>query len=645
MLVLASTLHSIQATAETETFEFPNIILILIDDQGWTDLSTPMDERTADSSSDFYETPNIDLLAQQSLRFSSGYAPSPICTPSRASILTGKSPQQLGFTDIPESRPGSRRFSDLYTGKKLIAPQPLTGLPEDEVTIAEIIRTQVDEDYATAHFGKWHLGGGGPARHGFEAHDGSTGNHNLSAHSPDPNPKDVFGVTGRAITFMKSQVYSKRPFFMQLSHYANHVPLSAMNDTIAKYQAKKKGNRHNNAVYAALNENLDTSIGRLMGALTELEIEDNTYVFYTSDNGGSKNTKNPSTNNAPLREGKTWVYEGGIRVPFMVRGPGIESGESAIPVIGWDLFPTFCAILECDGSLPDGVEGGNLLPLLSGQTDGIDRPRGESLYWHFPHYLSAKGTTPHSAIRLGDYKLIRFYHFEESKLFDLGSDIGEATDLSQQYPKIKKDLEERLVAYLSDIKAGMPEKNQFQRMGKKAPRAVDLSVQKFKAVELQARHTSVFSKIRYSIPRGWVVVDGESDWLAPSTDKQFWKPDFDASSDAYFVVSAIPPYLTLADRQKKHVSSLEQLAEHTIHSLKVTDDATLDGDLQYISLNNKNAVSFTVALGETHALTQSLVQITADKVATVAGSGPRDQMDSIRDLVLSIAATIEWEDG
>ncbi|MGI9228581.1 MAG: sulfatase [Gammaproteobacteria bacterium] len=437
----------------------PNIIFILVDDQGWTDLGIRMDSDIADSASDYYETPNIDRLARQSLRFSAGYSPSPICTPSRASLLTGKSPQQLGFTDIIESRPGGRRFSDLYAGKKLIGPQPVPGMPEEEITIAEIITERVKTDYAKAHFGKWHVGGGGPGRHGFDTHDGSTGNHNFNAHSADPNPKDVFGITGRAIAYMKSQVNSGRPFYMQLSHYANHVPLSALGDTVAKYKAKDKGVRHSNPVYAALNEDLDTSVGRLMDALEELGIADNTYIFYMSDNGGSKNIRNPSTNNAPLREGKTWVYEGGIRVPFMVLGPGIAPGESAVPIIGWDLLPTFCAISGCEGELPPGIEGGNLLPLLTGVADEVKRPRGEALFWHFPHYIAVKGTTPQSAIRVGEFKLIKFYHYEKTELYNLVTDIGETTDVSAQYPQIAKTLERRLDDYLSDIGAAMPRKN------------------------------------------------------------------------------------------------------------------------------------------------------------------------------------------
>lgn len=456
IFAICSSLALSQRSHAQENAQPPNVIFILIDDQGWTDLSTRMDSGVPDSMSDYYETPNIDALASESFRFSNGYAPAPICTPSRASLLTGKSPQQLGFTDILESRPGSRRFSDLYAGKKLIGPQPIEGLPEQEKTIAEVISQQVPVDYATAHFGKWHVGGGGPGEHGFEMHDGNTGNHNLNAHAHDPNPKDVYGITGRAIAFMKSQVNSGRPFYMQLSHYANHVPLSAMESTKQKYISKTKGERHTNPVYAALNDNLDESVGRLLESLEKMGIAENTYIIYSSDNGGSMNIRRPVTNNAPLRKGKTWVYEGGIRVPFMISGPGISSGQSDIPVIGWDILPTICGMLSCDGGEPNGVEGGDLMPVVTGGKAEVVRPRGNALYWHFPHYLTRKGTTPHSAVRDGKYKLIKFYHHERVELYDLSQDIGETNNLSESLPDVTQKLEAQLATYLKEIGAGMP---------------------------------------------------------------------------------------------------------------------------------------------------------------------------------------------
>lgn len=434
----------------------PNIIVILVDDQGWTDLSSKTDSKVSLSASDYYETPNIDILASLSKRFTNGYSPAPICTPSRASILTGKSPQKLGFTDIIESRPGGRRFTDLYAGKKLISPQPVEGLPEAETTIAEMIGETVPIDYAKAHFGKWHIGGGGPGLHGFEAHDGATGNHSYNAHSHDPNPKDVFGITGRAIAFINSQVNSQRPFFLQLSHYANHVPLSATESSIQKYRAKKSGLRHTNPIYAAINEDLDESVGKLMRALDKMGIIDNTYIFYLSDNGGSMNIKRPNTNNAPLKKGKTWLYEGGIRVPFMVFGPDIKPGEIDVPVIGWDLFPTICSLVGCEGPMPEGLEGGDLSPILLGNAKHVTRAHGDILVWHFPHYITIKGSTPQSAIRHGDWKLVKFYHHDKSYLFNLNQDIGEELDLSEEYPNKKNELEQKLSDYLTSVNAAMP---------------------------------------------------------------------------------------------------------------------------------------------------------------------------------------------
>jgi len=625
------------STAEADAEkDRPNIIFLLIDDQGWTDLSSRMDENIEDSTSDYYETPNIDRLARQSVRFANGYSPSPICAPSRASYLTGKSPQQLRMTDIPESRPGSRRFTDLYAGKRLIPPQPLYGLPDEEITIAEIIRDRVDADYATAHFGKWHLAGGGPGRHGFDIHDGSTGNHNVAAHSEDPNPKDVFGVTGRAIAFMKSQVHSKRPFFLQLSHYANHVPLAALNETIEKYKSKPKGERHTNPVYAALNENLDSSVGSLLDALEELGIRDNTYIFYTSDNGGSKNIKNPSTNNLPLREGKTWVYEGGIRVPFMISGPGLEPGRSDIPVIGWDFYPTFCAILQCRGALPNGIEGGNLMPMLRGEDSTVERRHGNALVWHFPHYLTAKGSSPQSAIRVGDFKLIRFYHDQQSELFDLKNDIGETIDVAAQYPDLAARLEKQLSAYLSDIGAAMP----IDNTPRTSPANIDPSlIPSPTEVSFDTRHTSVFSKISYRIPKGWVVIDGESDWIASSMDKQFWEPGFNPEVDSYFAVSGLPHYLSLDDKQSNRVRTLAEIALETLHSLEIAKGATVTEPPVALELGGKDAIAFVVAFDD-QLLYQVFVSYEEGKVATVAGHGPNSQLASIKPIVAGIASTI-----
>ena len=439
----------------------PNIILILTDDQGWADLSVGMDNRLDNAGSDYYETPNIEKLAQQSMVFSSGYAPSPICTPTRASLLTGKSPQKLGFTDIIDSKPGSRRFSDLYAGKALIGPLPKTGLPYEEITIAEFLKNNVPGDYATAHFGKWHLGSGGPGQHGFDAHDGSTANNGVVANSEDPNPKDMFGITGRAVAFMREQVKSGRPFYLQLSHYANHIPILANEDTIRKYKNKPKGVKHDNALYAAMSEDLDQSVGRLLSAIDQLGLGKNTYIFYMSDNGGSINLKGPSTNNKPLRAGKTWVYEGGVRVPFMISGPGVEVGQTNTPVIGWDIFPTICDIVSCPSPLPEGIEGGSLFALMQGKSNKVDRPRGDMLVWHFPHYLTIKGTTPLSAMRIGKYKYVRDYHRNSASLFDLETDIGENNDLSEQLPAVVKDMEEALTRYLRDVEAPMPVPNEF----------------------------------------------------------------------------------------------------------------------------------------------------------------------------------------
>ncbi len=549
----------------------------------------------------------------------------------------------MGFTDIGESQPGSRRFIDLYTGKRLIAPQPMIGLPDSALTIAEFIRDNVDADYATGHFGKWHLGAGGPGQHGFEAHDGSTGNHNLAAHSADPNPKDVFGVTGRAIAFMRSQVNSKRPFFLQVSHYANHVPLTALESTIDKYRNKLPGIRHDNPIYAALNENLDSSIGSLMAELGALGIADNTFVIYTSDNGGSKNIKNPSTNNAPLREGKTWVYEGGIRVPFMLSGPGIEPGQSDQLVIGWDVFPTVCAMAGCQGPLPDGLEGGSLLDLAVGAVDHIQRPNGDALFWHFPHYLSAKGTTPQSAVRAGKYKLIRFDHDQHSELYDLSNDIGEQRDIAQEFPEIVVDLEEKLDAHLAMVSAKLAGVNKWAGGYSAAPGSdyPRLSVANFAPLpQLKSQHTSVFNKISYRIPQAWSVTDGETDWIAESDDKQFWQKNFDPTVDSYFMVSKLPPFLALTDRELPLRRTLLEMVAATVQSMAATA-AVLDYGPIKISLDaGREALLLGFELEGGRRLEQLFFADESGDMISVAGNVPEHHADKVRSQLVAIGLSV-----
>jgi len=348
--------------------------------------------------------------------------------------------------------PANRRAGN----RKMIAPQHVTALPTSETTIAELLRKR---GYATAHFGKWHLHGGGPGSHGFDRHDGDTGNGGPGAYE-DPDPKDIFGVTSRAMHFMEDQVTAGKPFYVQLSHYAVHSPNKALSSTKAKLASVPVGRRHTNIEYAAMTQDVDTSVGMVLRKIDALGIADSTYVIFMSDNGAG--AKRGSGENDPLGGGKATLQEGGIRVPLIARGPGIDAGSiNHENVVGFDLFPTFCELAGYRGPLPAGIEGTSLVPLLRGNdgAHGLQR-KHEELVFHFPHYGRGPKQQPQSAILVGSLKLIRSYETGAEQLFDLASDIGERSDLASKMPAKRKELSERLDAYLSRVGAQLPTVNQ-----------------------------------------------------------------------------------------------------------------------------------------------------------------------------------------
>jgi arylsulfatase A-like enzyme len=426
----------------------PSFVFILADDMGWTGLSCPIDDRVPASNSDFYQTPRIDELARQGMRFSNAYSPSSMCTPSRASLLTGKSPARLRMTT-----PGPAKGQP--ADRKLIPPQHVDSLPANEITIAEVLRRQ---DYATAHFGKWHLSGGGPGRHGFDQHDGDTENGGAGLYE-DPNPKDVFGITNRAIVFMQQQVVAGKPFYVQLSHYAVHGPSKALDSTKAACAERPSGTRHRNVEYAAMTRDLDTGVGMVLDRIDRLGIAENTYVIFMSDNGAAAPRR--STENQPLSGGKATFWEGGIRVPLIVRGPGVKPNSFCHQnVIGYDLFPTFSELADVPTASHSSVEGTSLVPLLRERTDGdVFRRDREELVFHFPHYAKGPNQTPQSAILAANLKLIRFHETNEIRLFDLARDIGEKNDLTRQMPDKAAALAENLHTYLVQVEAQLPSPN------------------------------------------------------------------------------------------------------------------------------------------------------------------------------------------
>lgn len=417
--------------------ERPNIVFMLADDQGWNGLSVAMHPQVAESRSEFVETPNLEKLAAQAMRFSAAYAPAPVCSPTRISLMTGRSPASLHWTKAapPEA------------GHKLTEPRNVKSISPGETTIGDMLRKA---GYATAHYGKWHISGGGPEKHGFDESDGNTGNENAFQFT-DPNPVDIFGMADRAAAFMEKSAKAKKPFFIQLSWNALHASENANKATLAKYE-KKLGNQDRKRITtAAITEDLDTGVGRVLDALQRLGLAANTYVIYTSDNGAGGGKR-------ALRGGKGDVYEGGIRVPLIVRGPGIAADSwSHARVVGYDFFPTFCEWAGIAGAaLPKGVEGGSIAPLLRGKGQGdVLRPR-EGLVFHFPHY---QGDSPHSAILLGDMKLLHFYEDDHDELYDLAQDLGERRDLTAQRPEESRRMREQLQKYLAAVDAQLPAPN------------------------------------------------------------------------------------------------------------------------------------------------------------------------------------------
>ena len=460
----------------------PNILFILIDDLGWKDLSC--------YGSTFYETPNLDALAAQSMRFSDAYASCPVCSPTRASILTGKYPATVGITDWID-----------WTGKvhpcrgRLIDVPYLKQLPSSETTLADTLR---DGGYQTWHVGKWHLGGEGhsPLEHGFDVniggcHSGYPGEGGyfspwtipplVDADVPDGTYLTDY-LTDRAIDLIRDR--DDRPFFLNMWYYSVHTPIEAKAEKIRKYEEKAvamgldkvqtfaegdffptEHKRHerirrrlvqSDPVYAAMIESLDENIGRLLAAIEAAGEADNTIVIFTSDNGGEATAEGSPTCNAPLAEGKGWMYEGGTREPLLVRWPGVTPPGSrcSTPVTSPDFYPT---LLEAAG-LPlrpeQHVDGVSFASLLRGDDDFERGP----IFWHYPHYGN-QGGTPGSSVRLGDYKLIEFYEDNRLELYNLREDIGESHDLASADPQRTADLHEMLVAWRESVAAKIPQPN------------------------------------------------------------------------------------------------------------------------------------------------------------------------------------------
>ncbi len=423
----------------------PNIIFVLVDDMGWTDLGC--------FGSTYYETPNIDRLASQGMRFTAAYASCTVCSPTRASVLTGQYPARLHITDwiAGHKRPYAKLSIPDWT------MQLSTGIPN-------AARALKAAGYATASVGKWHLGPPEcwPDKQGFDLNIGGCDKGQPPSYfAPYKIPTLKEGpdgeflsdrLTAEALAFIESN--RDKPFFLYFPHYAVHTPLMAKKEVIEKYKAKTDpAAPQHNPTYAALVESVDDSVGRLLKKLDELKLSDRTLIVFTSDNGGL--VLNQVTSNVPLRAGKGSAYEGGVRVPLIVKWPGVTQSGSVCrtPVISADYYPT---LLAAAGATPAAgpVDGESLVPLLK-QTGGLAR---DAIYWHYPHYHPG-GATPYGAVRAGDFRLVEFYEDSRVELFNLSDDIGETNNLAHSMPEKAAALRQKLHDWRARVGAQMPAPN------------------------------------------------------------------------------------------------------------------------------------------------------------------------------------------
>jgi arylsulfatase A-like enzyme len=457
----------------------PNVLFILLDDFGWTDAGC--------YGSSFYETPRIDQLAKEGMRFTNAYAACPVCSPTRASILTGKYPARLGVT----------QWLGGYSEGKLAHVPYVDHLSCEETSLARVLK---DSGYATWHVGKWHLSKHGgqrfetyPEKHGFDVNIGGCDwgapkNGYFAPYGLETLPDGPEGeyltdrLTEEAVRLIEGS--QDEPWFMHLSHYAVHTPIECHGALVEKYRQKsealglatedpfiegepfpclhKKDQKvvrrvvQSDPVYAAMVENVDTNIGRVLDAIDAAGQRDNTIVIFFSDNGGLATAEGSPTCNAPLHEGKGWMYEGGTREPLIVRWPSIIPAGAITKQVATstDFYPT---LLECAGLplLPEQhCDGVSLLPALKGEAD-FDRG---AIFWHYPHY-SNQGGSPGCSMREGDWKLIEFFEDNRLELYNLEDDISEEYDVGDEYPEKRDEMHAKLVEWRKSVLAKIPEVN------------------------------------------------------------------------------------------------------------------------------------------------------------------------------------------
>jgi arylsulfatase A-like enzyme len=469
LFILSITFFACQPSEETEEARRPNVLFILADDLGYHDLSS--------TGSEYYETPNIDRIAQMGMRFTQGYAACQVCSPSRASIMSGKFPARHGITDWIGAKTGTD-WRDHDRHNKLLPAEYVHNLPKEYTTLPEAFQ---EAGYTTFFSGKWHLGyeGSYPEDHGFDINKAGweRGSPAGGFFAPHNNPKLEAKTPGENLTlrlaeetvdFLRS--HQDSAFFAFLSFYAVHAPLETTQQKWAKYRQKAEDQGvadlgfvmerrlpirmvQDHPVYAGLVETMDDAVGMVLDELEALGLDDNTIIVFTSDNGGVASGDAYATTNLPLRGGKGYQWEGGIREPYFIAVPwiGTVDKQSAVPVSGVDFYPTLLDLAGLDLKPTEHTDGLSLLPLLQGDSIA-ERP----LYWHYPHYGN-QGGDPSSIIRLGDWKLIHYWEDSTRELYNLKEDPREAANVIEQNSEVAERLGQQLEQFLAETEANTPE--------------------------------------------------------------------------------------------------------------------------------------------------------------------------------------------
>lgn len=421
----------------------PNFIFVLADDQGWNGTSVKMMNNEPMSKSDYYETPNLEILAKKGMRFSNAYASAPVCAPSRYSLQFGQTPARLSLIRVGMN-------SDHINHQGMLSiPKALKKL---------------NKNYLAAHFGKWGMGSE-PEVFGYDFSDGPTqnkaggflDNKEQWSYTIKEDPKKIFSVTNRAIEFVEKAVDGNHPFYLQISHYAVHSSFEMQQSSLEKYQLKNKGKYQKDPGLAAMTQDLDAGLGVLLNKIKELGIEKNTYIIYMADNGSVPNVpgakKYTHSYNHPLSRGKWDAMEGGVRVPLIIAGPGIDPGaESSTPVSGSDLLPTISELAGEKNFNCDSIDGGSIRNILFDKNNKVKR-KVDGIFFHVPYKNGIALKRPHSAVRKGDYKLIKFQDNGQTLLFNLINDKQENKNLVIDHPQIARNMEKLLDEYLKAVHA------------------------------------------------------------------------------------------------------------------------------------------------------------------------------------------------